>query len=116
MTPAGLLKFGTVYKNLGRSLRASAASSSSITRPSSSMAIWTNRGWYAEKAESAPTYAGASTTTASPGSMKILPTRSRACCPPFVMITSSGEAVTPSSAISPATARRTPGSHAPPQY
>ena len=45
--------------------------------PSVSMAR--KRGSYAPNAVSAPTYAGASTATTSPGSMKILPRRSSAC-------------------------------------
>ena len=76
-----------------------AARSESGTRPSLSISTWTTEASYCRKVPSAPTYEGASTSTTSPGSIKIREMRSRACCEPVVITTSSGFARIPSSAI-----------------
>ena len=59
VTPAGLWKFGIVYRNFGTTPRAasvrSASRSSSGTSPWASIATCTTRAWYAAKLPSAPT-------------------------------------------------------------
>jgi hypothetical protein len=59
VTPAGLWKFGIVYRNFGVIPSAasdrSASRSRSGTSPCSSIATCTTRAWYAAKLPSAPT-------------------------------------------------------------
>ena len=110
VAPAGFWNVGITYRNFAlrpsRASRSTASASRSSRIPSASTATWWTSAPEAANTGTAPGYVGPSARTASPGSTSTRQSRSSACWPPVVTISSAAPTSVPSSAIRSAIAWR----------